>query len=192
MNFIAKFKFLQKKRPVIIITGERKKIISKVISNLLKNTLEPGEDFLIFESKFKDIKNLELFLRTSKKPVLVVSGIENISEKELTTISEFIKTLPEKTNLILSSDDEMVKKMGYFSNLNTLSFGFQKSADFRVSDIRSNGGTNFKVNYQGKVIPFWLKESLLREEIYSTVCAALVATIFGLNLVEISQALKKN
>ena len=73
-----------------------------------------------------------------------------------------------------------------------LSFGFQEPADFRVSDIRSNGGTNFKVNYQGTVIPFWLKESLLREEIYSTVCAALVATIFGLNLVEISQALKKN
>ena len=192
MNFIAKFKFLQKKRPVIIITGERKKIISKAISNLLKDTLDPGEDFLIFESKFKDIKNLELLLRTSKKPVLVVAGIENISEKEFTTISEFIKTLPEKTNLILSSDDEMVKKMGYFSNLNTLSFGFQEPADFRASDLRSNGGTNFKVNYQGKVIPFWLKGILPREEIYSAVCAALVATIFGLNLVKISQALKED
>jgi len=192
MNFIAKFKFLQKKRPVIIITGERRKIISKVISNLLKNTLKFGEDFLIFESKFKDIKNLELFLRTSKKPVLVVSGIENVSEKEFTTISGFIKSLPEKTNLILSSDDEMVKKMGYFSNLNTLSFGFQESADFRVSDIKSNGGTNFKVNYQGTVIPFWLKKIAQREEISSVVCAALVATIFGLNLVEISQALKQD
>ena len=192
MNFIAKFKFLQKKRPVIIITGERKKIISKIISNLLKNTLVTGEDFLIFESKLKDIKNLELFLKTSKKPVLVVAGIENISEKELITISKFIKTLPEKTNLILSSNDEMVKKMGYFLNLNTLSFGFQEPADFRVSDIKSNGGTNFKVNYQGTVIPFWLKKIAQREEISSVVCAALVATVFGLNLVEISQALKQD
>jgi len=192
MNFIAKFKFLQKKRPVIIVTGERKRNISKVINSLLRDTLNPKEDFLIFESKLKDIKNLELFLRTSKKPVLVIAGIENISENEITAISEFIKTLPEKTNLILSSDDGMVKKMGYFSNLNTLSFGFEEPADFRVSDIRSNGGTNFKVNYQGTVIPFWLKEIVQREEIYSTACAALVATIFGLNLVEISQAFKKN
>ena len=177
---------------MIIITGERKKIISKIISNLLKNTLVTGEDFLIFESKLKDIKNLELFLKTSKKPVLVVAGIENISEKELITISKFIKTLPEKTNLILSSNDEMVKKMGYFLNLNTLSFGFQEPADFRVSDIKSNGGTNFKVNYQGTVIPFWLKKIAQREEISSVVCAALVATVFGLNLVEISQALKQD
>lgn len=192
MNFIAKFKFLQKKRPVIIITGERRRDISKVINSLLRNTLDSKEDFLIFESKFKDIKSLELLLRTSKKPVLVVAGIENISEKELATVSKFIKTLPEKTNLILSSDEEMVKKMGYFSNLNTLSFGFQEPADFRVSDIKFNGGTNFKVNYQGTVIPFWLKEIAQREEVYSAVCAALVATIFGLNLVEISQALKEN
>ena len=191
MNFIAKFKFLQKKLPVIIITGEKKKTISRIIKDVLKNRFKVGKDFLIFESKFEDIRNLELFLRTSKKPVLIISGIENSSEQKIESTSKFIKSLSDKINLILNFDD-VVKKIGHFPNLNTLTFGFEEGADFRVSDMRSNGGTNFKVNYQGKVIPFWLKEVVQREEIYSVVCAALVATIFGLNLVEISQALKED
>lgn len=189
MNFITKLKFLQKKLPVIIITGEKKRIISRIVKDVLKSRFKVGEDFLVFELNFDDIKNLELFLRTSKKPVLVVSGIEDSSEQKIESTSKFIKSLPDKINLILNFDD-VVKRVGHFPNLNTLTFGFEEGADFRVSDIRSNGGTNFKVNYQGTVIPFWLKKSLLREEIHSVVCSVVVATIFGLNLVEISQALR--
>ena len=191
MNFFAKFKFLQKKLPVIIITGEKKKTISRIIKDVLKSRFKVGKDFLVFESKFEDIRNLELFLRTSQKPVLVISGIENSSEQKIESTSKFIKSLPDKINLILSFDD-VVKRIGHFLNLNTLTFGFEERADFRVSDMRSNGGTNFKVNFQGKVIPFWLKEVAQKEQIYSVICAALVATIFGLNLVEISQALKED
>jgi len=72
-----------------------------------------------------------------------------------------------------------------------LTFGFQEGANFQASDLRQNGDTNFKINYQGKIVPVWLVGTKSREEIYSVLTAAAIGALLGLNLVEISQALKK-
>lgn len=190
MNFITKLKFLQKKQPVIIVAGKNRLDFSRAITDVLKHHFKDGKEFLIFESKLKDIKNLELFLKTSRKPLLVVTRVENISEENFENILEFIKSLSATTNLILNYDDEKIKRIVNFPDFNTFTFGFKEGADFRVSDIKSNGGINFKINYQGKVIPFWLRETVTKEQIYSVLCAAVVAKLFDLNLVEISQTFK--
>ena len=72
-----------------------------------------------------------------------------------------------------------------------LTFGLQEGASFQASDLRQNGDTNFKINYQGKIVPVWLVGTKNREEIYSVLAAAAIGALLGLNLVEISQALKK-
>jgi len=69
--------------------------------------------------------------------------------------------------------------------------------ELRASDVNVNGkGINFKVNYRGSVVPFWLAcpNGVSAEESDSKVQDALANIAVGLasdlNLVEISQILK--
>jgi len=77
------------------------------------------------------------------------------------------------------------------NGLKKMTFGFEEGVDFQATDIKLNGNTNFKINYQGKVVPVWLKGICDKEKISAGLAAATVGTVFGLNLIEISQALKK-
>lgn len=72
-----------------------------------------------------------------------------------------------------------------------ITFGFQWNADFQVSDIKQTSDyTNFKINYQGNVVPIWLDGAFAQKEISAVLTAIIIGTIFNLNLVEISQKLK--
>lgn len=72
-------------------------------------------------------------------------------------------------------------------------------AELKVSDIKTDErGINFKVNYRGSTVPFWLvqeseitveRAKLKVREIISLIAVGLAV---GLNLVEISQILKKS
>ena len=190
MNLISKIDFLRKKQKVVLVIGEGRKSVIKVIADVLKRHFNLEKDILIFESKYEDLKKFEFLLRKSQKPVLVITGIKNLPEEKINSALEFIKTLPDNLNLILNFDEETIRKKHTFSNSETFTFGFQEGADFRVSDVKSNGGTNFKINYQGKVIPVWLEKISDKEKIYAAISAVVVGTVFSLNLVEISQALK--
>jgi len=71
--------------------------------------------------------------------------------------------------------------------------------ELQVSDIKMNGaGINFKVSYRGSVVPFWLvAESGITVEKAKTKVQEILAVIavglaIDLNLVEISQILKKS
>lgn len=101
-----------------------------------------------------------------------------------------IKKLPAGTYLVLSNDEEPLREIRNQITSQILTFGIAKNADFFATDVKLNGGINFKVNYKGNIVPFWLQNSLKEEEIYVALAAAAVGTIFGLNLVEISQDLK--
>jgi len=66
-----------------------------------------------------------------------------------------------------------------------------------VSDVKVNGGINFKINYKGSIVPFWLVTSPgitaenAQPEIQKALEMIVVGLINNLNLVEISQALKE-
>jgi UDP-N-acetylmuramoyl-tripeptide--D-alanyl-D-alanine ligase len=113
-------------------------------------------------------------------------------EKEkLKKTIELAKKLRAQNWLILNYDDETVREIDDITNLNTLTFGFSERANFFATDIKLNHGTNFKLNYKGNIIPFWLEGTFGKEQIYSALAAAAVGTVFGLNLVEISQLMKE-
>ena len=69
-------------------------------------------------------------------------------------------------------------------------FGFQEEADFRASDIKINGGLNFKINYKGNTVPVWLEVPFNKEHVYAALATAAAGEVLDLNLVEISEALK--
>lgn len=132
-------------------------------------------------------------------------------KKDTIQLRELAKILPAQGYLILNFDDETVREIGEETDLSAsarqkagyggsavalseggkgITFGFQEGADFRVTDINLNSGTNFKINYKGNIVPIWLENLFGKEQIYSALAAAAVGTVLGLNLVEISSALK--
>jgi len=97
-----------------------------------------------------------------------------------------------KKHLILNYDDENARKIKKESPIKVLTFGFWAGADLKASDVNINGGINFKINYQGNIVPVWLENLIGKDQIYAALAAAAVGCALGLNLVEISEALKKH
>ncbi len=130
--------------------------------------------------------------KMTKKIISQILGHSFKVEKEVLFVSNIEKmNLSKKKYLILNFDNNSSREIREgTSTTKVLTFGFQDGADFQATNIKENGGTNFKINYQGNTIPIWLNESFNQKEIYSILAAIAVGTIFDLNLVEISQVLK--
>ena len=191
--------FLLKKPKVVIITGNGRQTAKEAIYQVLNQHLKVEKEILVFEVGDKEIKKFEFFLKNSPRAILVITHIGDIpydkeffagEKEEVKEVTLLAKTLPAQTNLILNFDDETVREINDITNLKTLTFGFGEKADLRASDVRLNMGINFKVNYKGNIVPVWLEKLFGKEQIYSALSAVAVGIIFGLNLVEISQALK--
>lgn len=199
MNVFEKIKFILRKPKVIIVTGSGRSCAREAIFQVLNQHFKVGDEILLFETDLKDKKEFEFFVKKSSLPILVVTHIGDIpfdkdffaGEKEETIeIRKLAKISPPYGHLILNFDDETVREIKDETNLKEITFGFQERADFRATDIKLNGGTNFKINYKGNIVPIWLDGLFGKEQIYSALAAVVVGTIFDLNLVEISQALK--
>jgi UDP-N-acetylmuramoyl-tripeptide--D-alanyl-D-alanine ligase len=192
-EILNKIKYLFEKKPVIVITGEGRSLLQKAISFLIKNSQ-------IFSLEDKEIKKSEFFLRNAPLSILVVTHVGDIPfereyfagerEKLINTI-ELAKTLPSNCYLVLNYDDETVREIENITKLHTFTFGFSEKANFFITDVKLNRGINFKINYKGSIVPFWLEGTFGKEQIYTALAATVVGTIFGKNLVEISQEIKK-
>jgi UDP-N-acetylmuramyl pentapeptide synthase len=93
----------------------------------------------------------------------------------------------------LNFDNEAVREIRNKTPVFTLTFGFQKMADLRASDLsidQKESACNFKIDYEGNIIPIWLKNICSEQEVLSILAAISCGIQLGLNLVEISQALK--
>jgi len=96
--------------------------------------------------------------------------------------------LSGKKYIITEFDREDIGKIKEKNLIPVLTYGFKEGSDVWISDLKQNGGTTFKVNYQGKSVPVWI-ESSSQEEINSVLVAISIGLVSGLNLVEISQSL---
>lgn len=185
MNRFKKLIFLIKRPPILLIIGKGRALAKEAILQVLKTGA------LIFESdllKPKEIKNFKFFLRKSKLPILVITNMDKIPSNEVKGLA---KALPASGFLVLNFDDEAVREIKNETRAHSLTYGFQERADIKVTDINTSPeGTNFKIDYQGKIVPFWFKKPLDKEQIYNTLAAIAVGIVKDMNLVEISQALK--
>lgn len=202
MDIFSKLKFILKKPKVVIVTGAGRDCAKEAIFEVLKPHFDIGREILIFDSDFSNPSEREKFiflLKNSPLSVFVATHINDIpfaknffgaKREEIEKIIKITKTLPSNAGFILNFDDEAVREMKEETNVKETTFGFGEGADFKASDINLNSGTNFKINYRGSVVPVWLETLFGKEQIYSALSAAAVGAILGLNLVEISQALK--
>lgn len=199
MNIFEKIKFILKKPKVVVVTGNGRQTAKEAIYQVLSQHFKVEKEILVFEVGDKEIKKFGFFLKNSSRAILVITPVGDIpydkeffsgAKEEVKEVTLLAKTLPAQTNLILNFDDETIREIDDVTNLKTLTFGFGERADFKASDVKLNMGTNFKVNYKGNIVPVWLEKLFGKEQIYAALSAVAVGTIFDLNLVEISQALK--
>lgn len=168
------------KRPcVILVVGKERSFAAEIISKILKD-----KNVLILRSETSDF-----FLKKSKLPILVI--IDSDDEKEISNIKRLAKIIPAQGFLVLNFDKDQIRDMKNISIAQCLTYGFYKKADLQISDLNiTSDGTNFKINYQDNIVPFWFKESLEKEHIYSILSGIAVGIISDINLVEISQSLR--
>ena len=125
-----------------------------------------------------------------KKAIFRVLGNSLRFQREILITDRYkITGLTTGGYLILNYDDKNIRELKDKVSNKVLTFGFGEGADFRASDLKINGGINFKINYKENVIPVWLKKGEDKNQVYAVLATACVGTIFDLNLVEISQSL---
>jgi len=203
VNLLDKIKFILKKPKVIIVTGEGRKTAKEAIFQVVKGHFKIGGELLIYETDLQEFKDFEFLVKKSRLPVLVVTHVgEYHPEREffageleqVSKITKLAEALPSHGYLILNFDDETVRDIKNKSQAHPLTFGFGARADIQATDIVLTGvpalGTNFKINYEGKIVPVWLERLFGKEQIYAALTAAGAGEALDLNLVEISGALK--
>ncbi len=98
----------------------------------------------------------------------------------------------EKALVIFNFDDEKNKAIKERSK-NAISYGFESGADVLATDVNlGEKEANFKINFQGSSIPFWIKNIFDKENLYNALEAVTFGIAGGMNMVEISQIIGNN
>ena len=149
--------------------------------------------------KIGDIKYLTSFvprkagvITTVEKVHLEYFGsLEKIAAEKQGVISD----LKKNAYAILNADNPLIYNMEQKTRAKILTFGFSEKAQIKAAELaisEKNGikGISFKLVSDGKVIPVFLPDILGKQQVYAALAAACVGIIYGMNLLEISEALK--
>lgn len=137
--------------------------------------------------------NVALVTAVSYSHLEYFGSLNNIKKEK----QVLIEKLSNKGLAILNFDNEATREMASVSQARILTYGLSAGADLQAQDIvynfsRSNyelAGINFKLNYQGSIVPVIMKNALSETSIYAALAAAAVGLYFNLNLVEIAKSL---
>lgn len=108
--------------------------------------------------------------------------------------SALVSSLGGNGIAVLNYDESLVIEMAKKTKAKVISFGFNEGADVRVSDISYQFPVPkifFKINYQGSTVPFCLKDAIGAYQIMPVLVATAVGLAFEINLVKISELIKK-
>jgi len=100
---------------------------------------------------------------------------------------------------ILNYDNDLVMENRDKTKAEVITYGFKDGADLRASDVNlildkispEAGGMNFKINYHGNIVPAFLPGVVAQHLVSSALAGLAVGIVFGVNLVEGIEALKK-
>lgn len=123
--------------------------------------------------------------------------LENIAREKAT----LIKKLNKSGWAVLNIDDQKIMAIAKETKAKIFTYAIDQRADVRGQEIKSRlaslntvknkFGISFKLINQGSFAPVFLPDIISRAGVYAGLAGAAVGLIHGLNLVEISQALKK-
>lgn len=131
------------------------------------------------------------------------SHLEFFPEKDklIKEKSQLVKSLPKDGLAVLNYDDLSVRMIGdgLSEGVRIINYGYGWGADLKISNYdirigdleRENFGVNFKLEYNGSIVPFKLSKILGKQITFAVAAAAAVGLHYGLNLVEIASSLIK-
>jgi UDP-N-acetylmuramyl pentapeptide synthase len=203
---------LKKPKTVIVIGDERTTAAEAVFLVLSKHgkTKKIGTSWPLIVSRDEtviaeknitadqDFKEAAFLANHSSLPVVVITrlnaggdgnGQQEALKKFLGSLSNREKPVPK---IVYNADQPDLKKAFVQTAAeNKTGFGFSPEAEFRASDMRIAKELNFKVNVGGNIIPVWLSRAFGEEQVLSVLAAMAVGRIFGLNLIQTTQAAKE-
>ncbi len=153
---------------------------------------KPG-DIKRLATKFKP--HVGVVTAVGQVPVHVefFSGADAVAREK----GRLVEALSVSDFAVLNFDDLTVLEMREKTKAKVLTYGFSEGANIKISNLEfliSNEkpeGVSFKMNYNDSFVPFKLKGSLGKSQGYAAAAAAAVGSIFGMNLVDISEALSE-
>ena len=217
MHLLIKPIFLFAKRKVIIVTGNYAEDTAQAIFCVLKSlkfkiskltfpfSLKTAfniikSKILIVTLKPEEIKSVVRNIPLGQIKIVVVTPLGNIPPEDIVfagekikrdKILQLLKKLSPQNFLVLNYDDETAREIDEFVNMKDITFGFDKGADLRASDVTlDKEGTNFKLNFEGKVIPVWLYHLFGKKHIYAALAVFGVTYNLNINFLEAAKALK--
>jgi UDP-N-acetylmuramoyl-tripeptide--D-alanyl-D-alanine ligase len=146
--------------------------------------------------------DITVFTSFAETPVHVefFGSRENLFMEKLS----LVHALKEQGTLILSHDDEEVRRIQEIVNRKTLTYGFGIGANIHAShaaitygvydhsDLEFPKGMTCRVNYEGNSMPIELIGALGQHHIYPLLAAFAVGISLGINPVKITEALEKH
>ena len=110
-----------------------------------------------------------------------------------------IEKLDAKGLAILNFDNEYTREMSEVSKARILTYGLKDGANLQAQDIVYNStkegydlsGINFKLNYNGSIVPVSMHNVMAETALYAALAAAAVAIYFDFNLIEVAKALSE-
>ncbi len=163
---------------------------------------------LILEMAADRIGDIEYLVNIIPLNIGVVTAVSPAHTEFLGSLEDVAKEkqmlidkLPSNGWAILNADDEKVISMRDKTAARIITFGLSEAADVRAIEIaleqelRGNKvvikGLKFKVDYAGSVVPVFLPNVIAKSQIYAVLAAVAAGITFDLNLIEITESLKK-
>jgi len=176
------------------------KVILVGFWNLIFKSKNSYPQILVLEYGADKPNDISYLLEIAKPNISVISAIGKIPvhvenypqgiEQVVREKGKLISDLLANDYSILNADDPIVVKLKQKTRSKVLFFGFDKSADVRISNFKhvvvdnKIEGITFKLEYQGASVPVTLKNVFSVSHAYAAACAVLVALIFEINLIE--------
>lgn len=173
---------------------------------------KPYPKMLILEYGVQNPGDMDVLLHIAKPNVALVTSIgdtpvhieffKNADSVFLEKI-KLIKCLRKSDYALLNCDDRRLANAKKFSKAEVIFYGFDECADMRVENLQLRitkdaqlgdipDGISFKLSYQGNSVPVRLHDTFGIPQAYAAAAAACVGMLFGMNLVEISEALSSS
>lgn len=183
----------------------------KVFFLAMKLLLRPDKDYpkiLILEMAADKPGDLDYLTDMVKPSIGVIttigdSHVENFGslEKIKEEKSILVKKIDYHGWAVLNVDDQQVKSLVKETKAKILTYAIDNEAEVTGKEIRlifasdlgkkEELGINFKLVNNGSFAPVFLPNVISRAGVYAALAGAALGVIKGMNLVEISQALKK-
>ncbi len=138
--------------------------------------------------------NIGIVTAVSYSHLEYFGNLQNIKKEK----QVLIEKLNNKNLAVLNYDNQLTREMSDLSKARVFTFGLKEGANLWAQDINyrfTKGdyeltGINFKLNYNGSIVPVNMKNVMSEAALYAALAAAATGIYFDFNLVDIAKALR--